>query len=832
MKIGNILNNTIVKRAAALILSVAVAFSSADIYAYADEYSSEQVHEHEHEHEHVTAVCTHDTTRNIEIQHATCVKPAVFNTICAKCGIIVKRNVSGTVVDRSNHTSFSRTVIKDSTDLNEGIAQFTCDDCGYSYTQAIAKKPCLHRRTLVRENISSATCTAAKTADLVCKTCGEILKDDYVVEDINPNNHSSFSARITKEPTYHAGGTREYTCDDCGYSYTEDIDRLVCLHADTTFVETSEATCVKAARGNLVCRECGDVVKENTESGSVNSSNHLSFDETITKAATYKEDGVKTFTCKDCGYSYTESITKLVCSHANTETIITVPANCVEKAKGKIICKDCDEVLNDNCEIGETDPDNHKNIEVTVTLEPTCLMPGEQTCTCTACGNYSVTEEIPAPGHNYESEITVEPTCSTHGEKINTCTVCGRTYTSSIAKLPHDYNSPYVITEEPTCTRTGLKTKFCSVCGEKMASQGVQKLPHTYEWVITTEATEEHDGLKEEKCTVCGNVKKSEVIPKIINQETCEHQFTSEVTVVPSCTKTGVRTDTCTICGLVKEEVLDCDPNQHGEFLVYVITMATYETTGLVSYTCQDCGYKYTKEIPVLTCPHSGRKLKYYSSTNEYWYVCKECGEKLEQYDPSNPSTCKHNYSKYRDVVKPATETEDGIVNVCCANCGTTLQTVTVHSYQEYVIELENGETETIYGYYLTDWNQQILDATNTYRAENGLNTLNYKSDLQDEADIRARECSLVFSHTRPNGTKWFTLNISEMNGENLASGYMSVDTVMNAWKNSPGHNANLLHEQFNSAAMSVFVRMTFTGTSPLPTYTYCYAQTFSVKTK
>ena len=120
--------------------------------------------------------------------------------------------------------------------------------------------------------------------------------------------------------------------------------------------------------------------------------------------------------------------------------------------------------------------------------------------------------------------------------------------------------------------------------------------------------------------------------------------------------------------------------------------------------------------------------------------------------------------------------------------------------------------------------------ATNAYREENGLDTLNYKESLQDEADIRAREISYSFSHTRPNGTKWYTLNVNEMNGENLASGYREVETVMEGWKNSPGHNANLLHEQFNSAAMSVFVRINFRSFDILPTYTFCWAQTFSVK--
>ena len=48
------------------------------------------------------------------------------------------------------------------------------------------------------------------------------------------------------------------------------------------------------------------------------SDNHTEFMESVTKQATYTEDGEKRFTCLGCGYEYTEVIPKLECAHETT----------------------------------------------------------------------------------------------------------------------------------------------------------------------------------------------------------------------------------------------------------------------------------------------------------------------------------------------------------------------------------------------------------------------------------------------------------------------------------------------------------------------------------
>ena len=113
-----------------------------------------------------------------------------------------------------------------------------------------------------------------------------------------------------------------------------------------------------------------------------------SYTSEITTPATCGTDGVLTYTCTQCGKTYTEPI----------------------PATGK-----------------------HTYDEGVVTKEATCTEAGEKTFTCSVCGD-TYTEPIPATGeHSYgEGVVTKEATCTEPGVKTFTCTVCGDTYTEPI----------------------------------------------------------------------------------------------------------------------------------------------------------------------------------------------------------------------------------------------------------------------------------------------------------------------------------------------------------------------------------------------------------------
>ena len=86
-----------------------------------------------------------------------------------------------------------------------------------------------------------------------------------------------------------------------------------------------------------------------------------------------------------------------------------------------------------------------------------------------------------------------------------------------------------------------------------------------------------------------------------------------------------------------------------------------------------------------------------------------------------------------------------------------------------------------------------VLAQVNSIRANAGLSQLVWSDGLAAAAQVRAQECEHAFSHTRPNGTDWWTVNSALMYGENLAWNYFDCGSVCSAWMASPTHAANIL---------------------------------------
>ena len=100
----------------------------------------------------------------------------------------------------------------------------------------------------------------------------------------------------------------------------------------------------------------------------------------------------------------------------------------------------------------------------------------------------------------------------------------------------------------------------------------------------------------------------------------------------------------------------------------------------------------------------------------------------------------------------------------------------------------------------------EAFDLVNAERAANGLSSLSWDGNLESAASVRASEISVSFSHTRPNGRPWHTVNSRIQGGENLAFGFSNADSALTAWMNSPSHRENILWPSFTRIAISVYV--------------------------
>ena len=109
----------------------------------------------------------------------------------------------------------------------------------------------------------------------------------------------------------------------------------------------------------------------------------------------------------------------------------------------------------------------------------------------------------------------------------------------------------------------------------------------------------------------------------------------------------------------------------------------------------------------------------------------------------------------------------------------------------------------------------EMLSILNNYRKEVGANPLELDYNLSISATVRAMEMAYSgkFSHERPNmngDSSCFTvlsdlgINNFSTAGENIAESFTSVTSVMNGWKNSPGHYQNMIEKNFKKVGFGM----------------------------
>ena len=100
---------------------------------------------------------------------------------------------------------------------------------------------------------------------------------------------------------------------------------------------------------------------------------------------------------------------------------------------------------------------------------------------------------------------------------------------------------------------------------------------------------------------------------------------------------------------------------------------------------------------------------------------------------------------------------------------------------------------------------QAFLKLINDYRAQNGAGPLNASIALTNASkwmsgDMAAKN---YFSHTDSQGRDpfvrmaAFNYGYNSYRGENIAAGYSDAASTFNQWKNSPGHNENMLNPNY-----------------------------------
>ncbi|WP_242841295.1 leucine-rich repeat protein [Ruminococcus sp. NK3A76] len=191
---------------------------------------------------------------------------------------------------------------------------------------------------------------------------------------------------------------------------------------------------------------------------------------TITKAASCKEEGIRTYTCS-CGDKYTERIPKTT-THVFGNWTTTKAATCTIEGTQTRKCSVCGKT-----ETKTIAKAGHKYVDKVVA--PTTTAQGYTLHTCSVCGaSYKdkYTDKLtPSHTHSYTSKITTAATCTKNGVKTYTCS-CGDSFTETIKATGHKYTEKVV---KPTYDAQGYTLHTCSVCGDSYKDTYTAKLTRT-----------------------------------------------------------------------------------------------------------------------------------------------------------------------------------------------------------------------------------------------------------------------------------------------------------------------------------------------------------------
>ncbi len=97
------------------------------------------------------------------------------------------------------------------------------------------------------------------------------------------------------------------------------------------------------------------------------------------------------------------------------------------------------------------------------------------------------------------------------------------------------------------------------------------------------------------------------------------------------------------------------------------------------------------------------------------------------------------------------------------------------------------------------------IQKINMYRVSSGIKPLSENESLKATSTTRAMECATLFSHTRPDGSVWYTAGNGDSYGETLAKNIKDSNELVDRWMKSPTHRAVLMDYRYSTIAISAY---------------------------
>ena len=347
---------------------------------------------------------------------------------------------------------------------------YTCDTCGKNFADEAGK-------------------TELTADDLIIPVMDvdvtfEVIGDDYWLSNTVDDIETVLGVILPCPECDDVGNTVFTSQDDCVYGYTHQDGAdthtgTITLHIMQDKASVA-ATCTTAGSdGGSECAVCGadhptDVATNIPALG------HLEVTDAAVAATCTTAGKTEGSHCSRCDAVITAQTTVPALGHDYGAYTEAKAPTCTDKGTETATCTRCGDVkMRDIAALG------HKfGPDATCTEDQTCTVCGavisaagghiagpEATCTtaqtCSVCG----TELAPALGHDFGDFIeTKAPTCDVPGEDTATCTRCGDVVTRAVAALGHDLT--FVAGTEATETDDGIREHYtCDTCGKHFADE-------------------------------------------------------------------------------------------------------------------------------------------------------------------------------------------------------------------------------------------------------------------------------------------------------------------------------------------------------------------------
>ncbi len=226
---------------------------------------------------------------------ATCISAGSESRHCERCDAVTDVQL----VPITEHSMSEWRSTKEATCTHTGLEYRECAYCPYNETRVIAALD--HKYQAEWTVDVEATCTFAGSKSHHCERCDAVT--DVTVIPILDHEMSVWAE--TKPATCTENGLEYRKCAHCSYNETRTLEALGHNFAEEWTVDV-EATCTSAGSKSRHCVRCDATA----DVQSIALTEHRYDGGKVTAPAEPDREGIRTTTCLDCGYAYTESIEK------------------------------------------------------------------------------------------------------------------------------------------------------------------------------------------------------------------------------------------------------------------------------------------------------------------------------------------------------------------------------------------------------------------------------------------------------------------------------------------------------------------------------------------